>query len=461
MAKMKELTSGKPYKVILLFSIPIFIGFLIQQTYSFVDAFIVGRFLGANSLAALGCTGSLSFMVLMLAQGSAYGFSVITSHRFGAKDISGVRKSIAHSIVLSLLVGIILTLLATIFARPLLEIMDTSSLIIEEAYTYIFIIFLGIIPNIFYNLMTGILRAVGDNKTPLIFLILASILNLVLDLLFILVFSWGVFGAAIATVIGQGLSAIACIIYSFSHYKELRLHKDDFKFDIHSYSEHIKSGLPMGFQFSILSIGMIVVQVVLNNLGGNESVAAVAAFTAAGKVESIMIQSFSAVGTSMVTYVGQNYGAKQFLRVKQGVKQGFIIIMALAIISGAATILFADPLSKLFLDSPSREIVDYTMQYLYCLGAAYPFLACVFFFRNTLQGLGKSPVVFYVGLVELLARSLIAIIITPIWGFIGVSLATPGAWIGATILLVILIYVYVFKNKKFNENIAMNTNLIK
>lgn len=429
----KDMTTGNPVKLILFFSIPLLIGNVFQQFYSMVDTIIVGRYVGVQALAAVGVTGSLSFLILGFTFGLTGGFSVIIAQRFGANDEDGLRKSVATSTILSIISTIIITLASMLSAKPVLSLMNTPDDIINDATIYIIIIYAGTCATVFYNMIAGILRSLGDSKTPLYFLILSSILNIILDLFFILNFNMGVRGAAYATVIAQGISGILCLIYALKKYPILRLKKEDWIWDKNFALKHLNVGIPMALQFSITATGVMVLQTALNAFGST----VIAAYTAASKVEQIVTQPGISFGTTMATYCGQNLGAGKYDRIKEGVKKGSIITIMVSIIAAVVLFVFGKSLSTLFISSDQIEALNYSKQYLNTVAIFLPILGMLFIYRNSLQGIGDAFIPMMAGVAELVARVIVAFTLPAFIGYIGICLASPFAWIGATIPMAI------------------------
>lgn len=427
------MTTGNPVKLILFFSIPLLIGNVFQQFYSMVDTIIVGRYVGVQALAAVGVTGSLSFLILGFTFGLTGGFSVIIAQRFGANDEDGLRKSVATSTILSIISTIIITLASMLSAKPVLSLMNTPDDIINDATIYIIIIYAGTCATVFYNMIAGILRSLGDSKTPLYFLILSSILNIILDLFFILNFNMGVRGAAYATVIAQGISGILCLIYALKKYPILRLKKEDWIWDKNFALKHLNVGIPMALQFSITATGVMVLQTALNAFGST----VIAAYTAASKVEQIVTQPGISFGTTMATYCGQNLGAGKYDRIKEGVKKGSIITIMVSIIAAVVLFVFGKSLSTLFISSDQIEALNYSKQYLNTVAIFLPILGMLFIYRNSLQGIGDAFIPMMAGVAELVARVIVAFTLPSFIGYIGICLASPFAWIGATIPMAI------------------------
>lgn len=442
-----DMTKGNPLKIFIWFSIPLLIGNIFQQLYSMVDTIIVGRFVGVDALAAVGSTGSMFFLVNGMVIGLTSGFSVLVSQKFGAKNETEIRKSVASNITLTLISAIIITVIALIVKRPLLDLMNTPKNIFEDANTYITIIYIGISTQIAYNMAAGILRALGDSKTPLYFLIISSIINIILDLVFIVKFKLGVAGAAYATNISQGLSAMLCLIYSYRKYQVLRLKKEDFKVEKDYYKTHLKIAIPMGLQFSVTGVGIIIVQGAVNVFGSN----VIASYTAASKVLQLVMQPLISFGVTIATYAGQNLGAKRFDRIKKGVKVMNKISIITSLIAGAILVLFSKYFVMLFIENPSAEIIGYTQEVLNYSAVFMIFLGFIFVYRNVLQGMGESFVPMMAGFYELAARSVVAFILPKFIGFTGICLADPIAWIAAAVPLMFTYYSNIKKISKEYE----------
>ncbi|MBM6860389.1 MATE family efflux transporter [Clostridium saudiense] len=437
----KDMTQGSPAKHILLFSIPLLIGNVFQQFYSMVDTIIVGRFIGVDALAAVGSTGSLVFLINGFALGLTSGFAVMVSQRFGANDEKGLRKAVSSSVVLCTALVIILTTISLIATKPLLHLMNTPDNIFNDAYIYVVIMFAGIVTTVAYNMMASILRSLGDSKSPLYFLIISSILNIVLDLVFIINFNMGVAGAAYATIISQGVSAILCFIYILKKYTILKLSKKDYKVKKSMYIQHLKIGIPMALQFSITALGLITVQGALNVLGSS----VIAAYTASSKVLQLVMQPAVTYGVTMATYCGQNLGAERYDRIKDGVNKAIKISIITSIISGFVLIAFGTQFVKLFIDNPDAQIIAYSKQVLDISAIFFIPLGLIFIFRNALQGIGESFVPMMAGVAELGARALVAFTLPAFLGFFGICLADPIAWIAACVPLAIYYHITIKK----------------
>lgn len=429
---MKELTTGKPLKLIFLFTIPLLIGNIFQQFYNMADMIIVGQTLGKNALAAVGATGSITFLIIGFAQGLTSGLSIITAQRFGAKDYQGVKKSFATSIMISSVLTVVLTVLSLIFVRPLLLLMQTPPEILADAQTFISIILIGIFAAMAFNLLSNMLRALGDSRTPLVFLIIASVINVVLDLVLIINFHMGVAGAGVATVTAQIVASLLCLVYIQRRIPNLQVRKKDFRIDRREIRDHLNAALPMGFQTSIIAIGAIVLQGALNSLGTD----AVAAQAAAGKIDQFAIQPMMSFGITMATFTAQNYGAKKYGRILEGVKSALSLSIIFSFFAGGIVIFFGKQLVTLFVSASETQVIHLSQIYFNINGSLYWVLAILLVVRYTLQGLGQSVIPTLAGIMELVMRSFAAILLTAMFGYVGAAAASPLAWIGSTVVLV-------------------------
>lgn len=429
---MMDMTKGNPAKLILAFTIPILIGNLFQQFYSMVDTAIVGQFVGVGALAAVGATGGVIFLVQGFVNGLTHGFSVIVSQRYGANDEVGIKKATATSIYLSAIATVVLTIICVVLAKPVLQVMNTPADILEDATSYVTIFFGGLVSIIVYNLLASLLRAFGDSKTPLYFLILASITNIILDLVLIINFKMGVAGAAIATVVSQGLSGLLCYFYMIKKFDILTLKREHFKYDPVLVKELMYVSLPMALQYAITAIGVMILQVAVNSFGSTT----VAAFTAATKVEQLVVQPGIAIGMTMATYAAQNLGARRIDRVRQGARQSAWITIVTNALSSVIVIFLGGYIVQLFIPSANVEALPISMEYLKITAIFYPVLGLLFLYRFALQGLGNTVVPMFAGVMELVMRTIVAFTLPGLLGYQGVCLASPLAWIGATVWLI-------------------------
>ncbi len=401
---VKDLTTGSPLKLILYFSLPMVVGNLFQQFYNMADSVVVGQFLGVNALAAVGSTGSINFLVLGFAMGACTGVCIPIAQAFGAGDYKTMRRYVANSVYIALGIGVLITLGTMLLTRQILTLMNTPADIFEDAYAYIIVLFAGTGAIIFYNLLSGILRALGDSKTPLYFLIIASVLNIILDVIFVVPLRMGTAGAAYATVIGQAVSALLCLPYIRKRFPILRMEKGDWRPDGVLVRRMLAMGVPMGLQFSITAIGSIILQTAVNGLGSG----AVASVTAANKVSVLVTQPMEVIGLTMATYCGQNLGAGKIKRIHKGVRTATILSMGCAVGAFLIAALWGGAISRLFITGENVDgILEQAQRFLRIMGAFYPLLVVVLVYRNSLQGLGSSIPAMMAGICELVGRSLL------------------------------------------------------
>lgn len=436
-----DMTAGKPMKILLDFTIPVFIGNVFQQFYNMVDAIIVGKFVGTKALAAVGSTGTIMFLILGFLTGLTAGFTVLTAQKFGAGKMDEMRQTVGNAALLSIVVSVIMTAVSMAGMHSLLKFMNTPADIFKDAYAYIMIICGGIFAQVLYNILASILRALGNSKTPLYFLILAALLNIVLDLVFIVVFHMGAAGAAWATVVSQGVSGLLCLLYIIKAVSELHLSRDDWKYRPYLAKNQISVGIPMGLQYSITAIGAMMVQSALNILGAY----AVAAFTAGQKVENIFSQAYVALGTAMATYNAQNVGAGNVQRVREGFRSANIIGVTYAIITGTILIFWGKYFAYLFISDNIDSVLPMVDTYVKCVGFFTIPLHFVNVLRNGIQGMGYGLLPMMSGVAELVGRGVTAVVAAHKRSYVGACLASPAAWIVATILLITM-YFYVIKD---------------
>lgn len=437
----KDMTSGKPIKLIWNFTIPLLIGNLFQQLYNMADTFIVGRTIGVHALASVGSTGSIIFLILGFANGLTAGLAIPLAQRYGAKNYSGVKRSFYVSILISAVVAILLTILSMVFCRQILEVMQTPAEIIDGAYDYLMVIFAGIFSSMAFNLLSNIFRSIGDAKTPLYFLVIACIMNIILDVVFIAGFGMGVEGAGYATVLSQIFSALACIIYIWKKIPILRLNSKDFVAESSDVREHVRISFPMAFQSSIIAIGAIIIQITLNQLGAT----AVAAYTAAQKIDQVAILPMMSFGVTMATFVAQNYGAKKYDRIWRGVRDCIKLSLTFAISIGIILNLFSPIFIRAFVGVGHEEVVELGAIYFITNGTMYSLLSLLFIYRYTLQGVGKTFTPTVAGIMELCMRAFAAVVLSNLYGYTGATMANPLAWLGS--LIPLMIAYYLFKNK--------------
>ena len=431
----KDLTTGSPMRLIIGFALPTLFGMLFQQLYNLVDTMIVGRLLGASALAAVGSTGSINFFVIGFCMGVCNGFAIPVAQRMGANEPSKMRRYAANAAWLSILFALVLTAATGLLCRRILTVMLTPEDIFANAYTYIFIIFMGIPATFLYNLLAGIIRSLGDSKTPVYFLALSSILNIALDFALILGVQAGVAGAAIATVTSQAVSGIACLFYMRKKYPILRMTREERKLDLHSCAVLCSMGIPMGLQYSITAIGSIVLQSSVNALGSLY----VAAVAAGAKVYQLLACPFDAMGATMATYCGQNVGACKLDRLGRGIRSCALLGLGCSAIAFCAMLRFAPQCAMLFLDSKEADMLlltQLTARYIIIQSAFFFPLSLVNIVRFSIQGMGFSPFAILAGVLEMTARTSVGLILVPAFGYTAACFASPAAWVCADLFLV-------------------------
>lgn len=442
----KDMTTGSPGKMIFNFTMPIFIGNIFQQFYNMADTVIVGKFVGNAALAAVGACGTLAFLIIGFLQGVTAGFTVVTAQHYGAGNMKAMKKSVASGAVLTLIVSVILTVLSMISMSKVLHLMNTPSDMYGEAYGYIMVLCGGIIAQALYHYLASVLRALGDSKRPLYFLVIAALLNIVLDLVFIIIFRLGAAGAAYATVIAQGISGILCLFYIGKMVPALHLHKEDWEMNGSLIGWQLKIGLPMAFQYSITAIGTIVVQSCLNILGST----AAAGFAAASKIEQVFSQAYVALGTTMATYCAQNMGAGKYTRIRKGFKNATLMGFAYAIVTGVIIFFGGKYMTVFFVSENLNQIMGYVDIYLRCVSVSFLPLVIVNLYRNGIQGMGYGLLPMTAGIAELIGRSGAALIASHFGSYMGICLASPAAWVLAGTLLIVM-YFKIMKGKKDRE----------
>ena len=441
-----DMTKGSPLKHILLFSVPLLIGNVFQQLYNIADLVIVGRTLGVESFAAVGAVAPLFFLITFIIVGLTNGFAVVTGQRFGAKDIKGVRNSVVISTILSVIVTFILSSIFALSMNYILKWMNVPDNIYHNAFWYVEIIIIGLIATTMYNMLASIIRALGDSKTPLYFLIIASLINIILALIFIIVFHMGVPGSAIAVILSQGISVILCTIFIKYKFPILRIHRNEWfiKFDKDFYDsayEHLKIGVPMAVQFSILGISILIIQSVCNSFGSN----VIAAMTAALRIEQIATLPMMSFGVALAAYVAQNFGARKFKRIRLGVIKTSTINIALSIVMAFVMRFWGTNIIGAFIGTATKEIINIAHSYLLISTIFYFFLGQIFIYRNALQGMGETVFPLLSSIAELVMRAFTAVYLAIKFGYIGMFYAGPIAWVSASTVL-FLGYLYSIKH---------------
>jgi len=449
---VKDLTKGKPLYLIITFAIPFLFGNLFQQLYNMVDGAIVGQAIGVEALGAVGSTDSITFLIIGFTSGICSGFAIPIAQYFGAGDYKSMRKAIVNSLILTLIISLILTALTELLIDKLLVLMNTPEATYDMVAIYIKTILAGLLGTMFYNMAASIMRALGDSKTPLVFLLISSALNISLDLLFIIVFELHVFGAALATILSQILAATACIIYLFKKYSVVKPQKDELRFSLSTAGHLLYVGVPMGLQFSITAIGTIVIQSAANALGPIE----VSSLTAALKIHRVICQPLEALGATMATYSGQNVGARELKRVRTGVIQSNIVAIIYSIVACIAVISFGRYLTYIFIDPTPENIAlgifDNVQTFFTFNGLSFFMLGSLLVLRNTIQGAGYAVPAMLAGVFEMFARSYVGLFLVDKYQFPGVCLSNPFAWFAANVLLIPTYYIIIHILKKHMKN---------
>ena len=418
MANVRDMTEGSPARNILNFALPLVLGYVLQHLYQVVDAAIVGRWVGVEGLAAVGASSSIMFLFLGFCNGACAGFSVPVAQAFGAKEYSLMRQYVANAIRIGIWISVLLTIPICVLCSPILRLVNVPDDIFHQAWIYLMLQFLGIPLAIAYNLLAGFIRSLGNSKEPFYFLLVSSATNIILDLIFVIVFRWGVFGAGFATLISQIVSASLCYSFIIRQMKMLIPVGEERRYDSDHVTHLLNNGIPMGLQFSITGIGVIMLQSANNALGTMY----VAAFTASMRVKYVFTTVFENIGVAMATYCGQNIGARRLDRVKSGLKAATGIMLVYFVFTFAVIFPFADEMMALFVDPSQRQIIDLASQYMRISNYFYPVLGMLTIFRYSIQGLGYSTLSLMSGVMEMLARCAVSIWMVPAMGFMGVCL---------------------------------------
>ena len=414
------------------FAMSLFWGMLFQQLYNIIDTAIVSWFLGKEAYTGVGTTGAINFLIMGFCMGVCNGFAIPVAQRFGAKDLKSMRRFVSHAIILCAVLAAVMTFFVSIFCRQILIAMHTPEDVLEYAYEYILVIFLGIPVTYMYNLLSGIIRALGDSRHPVQFLIIASVVNIGLDLLFIIPLNMGIAGAALATVISQALAGIMCLVFIIRKIEILHLSKEDWALDGSHFLILLNMGLPMGLQYSITAIGSVILQTAINGLG----VDAAAAVTTASKVGMFFCIPFDALGSTMATYGGQNVGAKKLDHLQQGLTAAIKLGVAYSLIAFVVLYFFGRTFAMIFLDSGDVACLDNAHLYLIINSAFYIPLALVNIVRFLIQGMGFSLFAVLAGVMEMIGRTIVALVLVPIFGFPALCFASPIAWVLADAFLI-------------------------
>lgn len=412
--EMIDMTEGSPMRLLIKFAIPLLVGNLFQQLYNLVDSVIVGKLVGANALAAVGASGSISFLFFALCNGIGSGGGIITSQMFGRKDVKKVKRCIANTAYIMLLFSVVVGTVAFFLAKPLLILLDTPSDIIADSIAYLRVMCLGIIFVALYNFSSSMLRSLGDSITPLIFLIASTILNGVLDFIFVYFFKMGVLGAAVATMIAQFISGIGCLIYATKSNPFFKLSKEDMKYDKPICESIVKIGVPLSLQFSLIAISTMALQRVVNSFGS----VTVAAFTAISRIEQVIHQPYQTLSASLSTYTGQNYGASNKKRILKGYHTGMVIMVIFTVLMLPVMQLFGDNIMRIFVND--AEVIAMGAKAIRISSLFYVFLGMIYTIRGVLNGLSDSFFAMLNGIVEVVGRFTVPIGLT--------AIASIGVW---------------------------------
>ena len=435
------MTTGSPAKHILRFAVPLLLGNLFQQFYNMVDTVIIGQYLGTSALASVGATGSICFMIIGLCLGICAGFGIPIAQQFGAKNYSEMRRFVANAVWTSIGLAVVITATVLFLCDDILQAMNTPEDIYDGSYTYVSILFIGIPLTIMYNLCASVVRAMGDSKTPLYFLIISSLLNIVLDL--ILVNPMGIAGPAWATVISQGVSGVLCLCYMRKRYSILHMEQGEWKASPRHIGRLLMQGLPMGLQYSITAIGSVILQSAVNNLGS----VYVAAMTAGQKISIFFCCPYEALGHTAATYAGQNIGAGRPDRINKGLRVLLLYGFIYAAVAALVLFFFGGALSRLFMDEPDAFIEENAHLFLKLNSVFYALLAIVNIVRFMIQGMGYSILAITAGVFEMVARALVGFVFVDIYGYTAACLANPAAWVAADLFL-ITAYILIVRREK-------------
>ena len=450
------MTQGNPISLILKFSIPLILGNLFQQLYNMVDTIIVGRALGLNSLTAVAATTSLNFLIVGFVLGVCSGLAIPVAQRFGAGDYKKMRNYVANAAYLAIALAVVLTVITTGCCHIILRWMKTPENILAEAYAYFWVICLGIPFTFLYNTVSGIIRALGDSRTPFYFLVISTILNIILDLVFIITLHWGVAGAAWATIIAQALSGVMCLIYMKKKYSILKSSPEERKLNFRAMATLLMNGVPMGLQYSITAIGTIMLQSSVNVLDA----VYVSAYAAAMKVKQLAMAPFDGIANACSTFCSQNLGAGKLDRIWKGVKNGVGIGLVYAVAIAFVLFFIGSEIAWMFVDRSETEVLAAVQLMLSCAAFFYPVLSILNCVRMTLQGMGFGAIAIFAGWLELAARAMMALLVIPKFGYIAVCFTDQAAWVVAAVFVVIVFLVEMRRLEKKAEKKKGNNKCI-
>lgn len=425
----RDLTAGPPTRLIVLFAVPLLLGNLFQQLYHFTDAAVVGRLVGVDALAAVGATGSVTFLLLGLSWGSSTGLAIPVARAFGAGDPRAVRRAFAAGAVITAALAVAITVVGTVLARPFMVLLGTPAELLDDATTFLTVTFLGSAAMAAFNYLSSVVRALGDSRTPLLFLVTACVLNAGLVVALVGGAGLGVGGAALATVVAQLVSVVLCLVLVRRRMPVLHLHREDWRLERADLAEPLRLGMAMGFQMSVIAVGAMVLQSAINGLGAQ----AVTAFTVAARVDQLAVAPLNSFGLALATFVAQNRGALAWTRVRQGVLRTTGVSTAAAVVLGVLVAVAGAPIVRVFVGEGEEHVVGLAHQYLIISGCLYGFLALLFVYRNAVQGMGHATAPSVSGVAELVLRAVAGLVLVRYFGFVGVCLAAPLAWIGGLV----------------------------
>jgi len=447
---VKNMTEGKPLLLLVSYAIPLLLGNLFQQLYNIVDSVVVGRHLGAMSLAAVGVSSSVQFLILGFCSGACIGMGIPIAQRFGAGDHQKMRDYIFQGSLITAALALVIATACSVFCPQILHLLQTPDSIYDNAYRYLLILFLGIPFSMLYNYTATILRSVGDSRTPFIFLCISTVLNIVLDILFIIVFDFGCAGAGLATITAQAVSGILCLVFILKKFEILRLKPENLKVRGRDIGTMVVMGIPMGLQFSITAIGSMALQSSNNALGDLY----VSGFTAANRLKTLAMSPFDAIATAVATFSSQNLGAGKFNRIRKGIRQGVTIAVVYGACAGIVLMLFGSQLTQIFVKSTETQVIACAALYLRRIGIFYFLLGFLNVYRMTVQGLGFALQSMGAGILEMFARCFVAFLFVPKFAFDAVCFADPCAWFAAVVYVLPLLYIQLGRlERKFKSEI--------
>lgn len=440
---MKDMTKGPILSQILSFAIFIFIGGMLQNLYLIADSIILGQYVGEHAIASVGIASPINFVVIGFLIGLTQGFSINMAKSFGEHNLVKFRQYLYNSIVLCIIIGLIFTVVLSLTNGYVLKMMNTPEHLFDMTHNFLFVLYLGCIANLFYNLFAGVLRSIGNSFAPLIFLAISVISNITIAYIFVAIFNLGIIGTGCATVISQIIAATSCYLYIKRKYPELTINKDENNVDKNYINKLIKQGIPMGMQFSFTGIGIIVVQTFLNDFSTNH----IAGFSVASRIQQIIVYVFVALGSALSTFISQNYGALKFNRIDKAMKLSATLTIALSIFTIIFVYYLGEPIARLFTREENLDFINASQTYFNSVMWAYPILGLLIVYRNALQGYGFPIAAMFAGIVELVMRVLVVIIFTDTYGFLAICFSDSITWTVTGIVL-IFAYYYLTKNRR-------------